>query len=107
MSNILDKINDSHYTILLPIKLDGGDIFSPDLASPTHEEDPLHEKQRKRKIPNLSSMIKESAISIFHSHIEADFSRGEKSMLKDLHKQLIPSQRRNIELVKGPKKQRR
>lgn len=79
-SNILDKMSESKITIILPTNLEESDLqFRSDLT-------PLNRtKPKKGEIRKESTELKESAIS---SMKVSEYSRGENTFLKDLHKQL-------------------
>lgn len=67
--------------------------------------------KEEHKIKDLSSVLKESAISSFRSSQVNEYSWGEKTFLKDLHKQLAPTHIAQIELIGGhritPKKDKK
>jgi len=79
-SNILDKLSESWLTIILPSKLEDTDFMKgPDLISPWV------------KWKDESQALKESAISSMKTSRIHEMSKGEKSFLKDLHKQFLPT----------------
>lgn len=79
-SNILDKMSESKITIILPTNLEESDLqFRSDLTPLTRT------KPKKGEIRKESTELKESAIS---SMKVSEYSRGENTFLKDLHKQL-------------------
>ena len=84
---------------MLPLKLEDTDLWGgKDIESPknsrqlvrTKSKKSLHSKE-ERKIKDMSSVLRESAITSMKESDFNEFSRGEKSFLKDLHKQLVPT----------------
>lgn len=76
---MFDKMSESKLTIVLPSNVESSDIqFWSDLISPKNWNQSTH-------IRKESAELWESAISSMKSNI-GEFSRGEKSFLKDLHK---------------------